>query len=448
MGRRPLTHEQFIEKFNKQNKDAQNIEILGTYINSATKILCRCKLDGYEWETTPNILLGGHGCPKCYDNRRGSTLKLTHEQFMKRLYKINSNIEVLGTYTKGTTKIKCRCKICGHEWSPTPSCLLQGHGCPKCAGFEKTTEEFIKQLEKVNSTEIVLGQYTGCRKKILCKCKIDGHIWSPTPHSLLSGTRCPKCAYRELAQNNPMTHERFMKKFYKQNKHSQDIVLLQPYKTNRTKILCKCKVCGYEWEAWPSNLLKGADCPKCARKSAAQKTTKTNEQFMEEMSLKQPDIIVLGAYTGVFDKIKVQCKICGHIWKATPANLLQGSGCPKCKISKGEKRIAQYLDNLGVEYSYDKKYFKDLVSVDGNPLKPDFIIPSLKIWIEFDGQQHFKPVNFSGAMSEQQIQANFKKGQQNDQIKDQYAKDNNWTLIRISFTEYDNIEQILAGYLN
>lgn len=27
------------------------------------------------------------------------------------------------------------------------------------------------------------------------------------------------------------------------------------------------------------------------------------------------------------------------------------------------------------------------------------------------------------------------------------AKDNNWTLIRIPFTEYDNIEQILAEYI-
>lgn len=80
-------------------------------------------------------------------------------------------------------------------------------------------------------------------------------------------------------------------------------------------------------------------------------------------------------------------------------------------------------------------------------LRPDFIIPSLKIWIEFDGRQHFEPVDFTSKWNEQQLQEQFKIVQQNDQIKNQYAKDNNWTLIRIPFTEYDNIEQILAEYI-
>lgn len=71
----------------------------------------------------------------------------------------------------------------------------------------------------------------------------------------------------------------------------------------------------------------------------------------------------------------------------------------------------------------------------------------LPTMFKFEGEQEFRPVNFMGGMSEQQMQLNFKKVQQNDQIKNQYAKDNNWTLIRIPFTEYDNIEQILAEYI-
>jgi len=442
-----LTHEEFLNKFYEKNKHAQDIEILGTYKNNKTAIKCKCKIDGYIWEPRPNDLLNGHGCPKCYDNRRGSALKLTHEQFMKRLHEVNPNIEVLGTYAKGTTKIKCKCKIDGHIWEARPDNLLQGHGCPKCAGFEKTTEDYIKQLKKVNPNIIVLGQYKGPNKKIKCKCKIDGHIWSPRASKLLYGTRCPKCVYKELPQNNPITHEQFIAKLYKQNKYAHNIEVVGTYVNAQTKILCKCKICGHEWSVRPNGLLKGQGCPDCARKSASQKITKTNEQFMQEMSSKRPDIIVLGTYKGVFNTIKVKCKVCGHIWKATPNNLLHGSGCPKCTTSKGEKRIAQYLDKLGIAYIYDKRYFKDLVSAGGSLLRPDFIIPSLKIWVEYDGQQHFEPVDFTGKMSEQQIQDTFKKVQQNDQIKNQYAKDNNWTLIRIPYTEYDNIEQILDSYL-
>lgn len=48
------------------------IEILGKYINASTKIKCRCKIDGYEWDSTPNNLLQKHGCPKCAVLRRNS----------------------------------------------------------------------------------------------------------------------------------------------------------------------------------------------------------------------------------------------------------------------------------------------------------------------------------------------------------------------------------------
>lgn len=209
-----------------------------------------------------------------------------------------------------------------------------------------------------------------------------------------------------------------------------------------TKVKCKCKIDGYEWSPRPNTLLHGHGCPKCAGKLIP-----TTEEFKEKLYQINPDIEIIGHYVMSLKKIQCKCKKCGHEWKATPNSLLQGAGCPKCKTTKGEKRIAQYLDNLNIHYIYNKKYFKDLVGAGGGLLRPDFIIPSLKIWIEFDGQQHFEPVNFTGAMSEQQLQELFEYTQQNDQIKDQYAKDNNWTLIRIPFTEYDNIEQILAEYI-
>ena len=45
-----LTHEEFLDKFKKQNSNSENIEILGKYINNYTKIKCKCKIDEYKWE--------------------------------------------------------------------------------------------------------------------------------------------------------------------------------------------------------------------------------------------------------------------------------------------------------------------------------------------------------------------------------------------------------------
>ena len=79
---RRKTHEEFIEEMKAINPD---IEILGEYIGAREKVLCRCRIDGYEWEITPTHLLRGQGCPKC-----GGSLKKTHKEFVEEMSHINS----------------------------------------------------------------------------------------------------------------------------------------------------------------------------------------------------------------------------------------------------------------------------------------------------------------------------------------------------------------------
>ena len=83
--------------------------------------------------------------------------KKTHEEFMEDFSKNNpnfENIEVLGKY-EGADKgkiIKCRCKIDGHVWSPHPSRLLSGSGCHQCdlRKRTKTHKEFVTELYEIN----------------------------------------------------------------------------------------------------------------------------------------------------------------------------------------------------------------------------------------------------------------------------------------------------------
>ena len=46
------------------------------------------------------------------------------------------------------------------------------------------------------------------------------------------------------------------------------------YKNSQEKILCKCKICGFEWEVIPNNLLRGRSCPNCAKEIRANKKRK------------------------------------------------------------------------------------------------------------------------------------------------------------------------------
>lgn len=66
---------------------------------------------------------------------------------------------------------------------------------------------------------------------------------------------------------------------------------------------------------------------------------KTQEEFVDEMSEKNPNVEVLGTYINNQHPVKCRCKICNHIWDTSiPINLLRGFGCPECfKVNLGNR---------------------------------------------------------------------------------------------------------------
>ncbi len=185
MGKK-LTNEEFIQRIKNVNP---NIEIMETYINSHTKILCRCKIDNYEWRSLPIHLLRGHGCPKCAKRPKKNT-----EYFISEMKIKNPNIQILGEYINDSIKILCKCLIDEYEWSATPSSLLQKHGCPKCAkNIKNTTENFKLKMLDINPNINILGEYKNINTKILCQCDICKRIFSIRPSDLLHGQGCSHC---------------------------------------------------------------------------------------------------------------------------------------------------------------------------------------------------------------------------------------------------------------
>ena len=114
------THNQFVDEINNINK---NITILDTYKDTKTKILVKCNIDGYEWKTTPSILLGGSGCPRC-----SGKLKRTHQEFVDDLRLVNDKITVIGNFVNLQKHIKVKCRVCNNVWNPVANSLLQEIG--------------------------------------------------------------------------------------------------------------------------------------------------------------------------------------------------------------------------------------------------------------------------------------------------------------------------------
>ena len=277
------------------------------------------KLSDGEWECVKNKAYVG--------SRVVDEVEIAHktEFFVSRLMKKNSNVEVLGNYENNKTKILVRCKVCGHEWDAIPSSLLQGYGCPECARINrrKTHKEFVKELFKVNSDVEVLGQYVGNKTKILAKCKVCGHEWNVIPNNLLSGSGCPECAVVNRVIKCTKTHKQFVKELFDKN---PNVEVLGNYENTNTKILVRCKVCGHEWSPIANDLLRGRGCRRCF--FASNNCRRTHDEFVEKLSVRNPNLEILGRYVSCKTKILTKCKVCGHEWMAIPNGLLQGTGCP------------------------------------------------------------------------------------------------------------------------
>lgn len=190
------THEEYVEEVKLKNP---NVVVVGTYIDARTKIAHRCNLCGNEWNASPTNILHGHWCKSCSlkeafktHPQTQPTLRKSHEQFVKQAKISNPNITVLGDYTGAKNSILCKCNVCDFEWSPQAHSILSGCGCPKCAGRHKTTEEFKREIYDINPDIEIISEYINATTMMRCKCKICGHIWN-TKANNLRYTGCPQC---------------------------------------------------------------------------------------------------------------------------------------------------------------------------------------------------------------------------------------------------------------
>ena len=217
------------------------------------------------------------------------------------------------------------------------------------------------------------------------------------------------------------------------SKINKDILLLSKYIWRSQKVKCKCKICGHIWESYPGNLLDGFGCKNCLILSRR----KPNKLFIEDMKDIHPSIKVIGDYINAHTKILVHCDICNWEWYSSPDNLINNKrGCPNCKKSLGELSIKNYFDKNNIYYISQYK-FDDLLGVNGRNLSYDFYLPNYNTLIEFQGEQHEKPIKYFGGEEYFEIQ------QEHDKRKQDYAKNNNIKLLEIWYWDFDNIETIL-----
>ena len=101
------------------------------------------------------------------------------------------------------------------------------------------------------------------------------------------------------------------------------------------------------------------------------------------------------------------------------------------------------LKKWNIKSTYQKK-FDDLKFK--NYLRFDFHIPSYNLLLEFNGEQHYTPIDFSGKLTKEETWQEFLKGRHCDWLKRKYAKKNGYNYLAIRYDE--NIEEKLFEKLS
>ena len=354
--------------------------------------------------------------------------KLNNVEFIERAKEVHGNKYdySLVKYINSKTKVKIICPIHGiFEQSASKHINVQS-GCPKCNGGVKlTNDEFIiKANIKHNNKYIYLDEYLNSSTKMNIICPIHG-IFSQTPNSHLQGYGCSECS----KNNRFMNISDFKKKSNKihSNKYNYEKV---KYVNSKIKVKIICPEHGI-FEQKPNDHLMGRGCMKCSDEK--------NRLLLSDIIKKANKIhdskydYSLINYINNKSKVKIICPEHGVFEQSINNHINKKNGCPKCKYSKGEKKIFNILFN---NENFIQQY-KINDCKDKKELPFDFYLPDYNLCIEYDGEQHFKSINYFGG-KEKYLQT-----QKHDQIKNQYCKDNDIDLLRISYKDILNIEEII-----
>ena len=343
-GNKKKSNQDFVNELSQINS---NIVPLEEYQGNKTPILCKCKICGNTWKNSPNNLLSKkHKCPYCSRITRSVKRRKTNKEFVQELHTINPNIIPLEEYTTSQRKIKCKCNICGNIWSATPNNLLdKGSHCPQCSHVSTSVIEQII----LGSFTITLGKdaVLSRNKKTIGKeldivipklnlaIEFGAWFWHKNRldkdnekqrlcrekgiHLITYLEDCPSQVETELIGDFRLFQE--------------EISNESDYKTTLEIIKQICleygvtdKLVLQNWETIVKDALNNAQ-------------RRTSDDFKELLFKKNPNVVLLEAYTYSKIKIKCKCRVCGHIWKALPTSLLMGHGCPKCaRRITGEKK--------------------------------------------------------------------------------------------------------------
>lgn len=334
-------------------------------------------------------------------------------------------------------------------------------------------KKFIKFLNDTGFVDYPWGysevKYTKNHKKVKIFCNIHKDFFYQTPAMHKDGRcGCKKCysAYKSWYLTADIDEKLKLAAKVHDNKYIYNIEKTKKeYKNFRSPIYYKC----------PDHLFLGElstsvqnhtgsqsqGCKLCGKIKAAKSCRHSHEQNMQALIgvheeghydysyIKEDD------YETKTDEVRIFCnKLFNNgephgFFNQSLSMHQAGHGCNKCntlQYSKAVKLIDKFLSDHNINFEKEKRFDE---CRHKNPLPFDYFLPELNILIEYDGEQHFKPMRWSKmgnkAIGKKIAEQKLKETQLRDKIKTKWAKASPYTLHRITYKENieDKINEII-----
>lgn len=299
--------------------------------------------------------------------------------------------------------------------------------CSKCSKLKEGifTPEYLRNIisKKKNIYRYIIDNKTYKTKdKLDIICDTHGHFRQTIHNHFYLDNNCPKCSSAKVIELEDSVKNLLKRK-------SIEII---EYKGYRIKSTLLCITHGKFVSGIENAKIHG--CPKCANQSRIERE---KIKFINRSKIVWGSIIEFDyknmEYNGSERKMKIFSSITGLICQL-PANHLLGFIPSR---SSGETIVENLLFNKEIKYIREMKF-------DGckniNKLRFDFYIPEMNTCIEYNGVQHYKPIEFFGGSEKYQYQI------KNDEIKRKFCESCGIHLIVISYKDpiIEKLERILC----
>jgi len=294
----------------------------------------------------------------------------------------------------------------------------------------KYTIQNIRRYIEINNLKYIIldKKFKGTNHKAKY-IDADGYYYGITISQLTSGHNSQTfCASNPYTIKNIKNWCRINNKRYK--------LISKKFIKSSLKMKWKCLDCDEYFDMKWNHIHGDIGCPYCAH---IKLSTKHSLMYMrpdiaEEWDALKNKMSADMVFNQTPKKYWWKCSFCNNEFHTSP-NARSTVGCPSCSSwSLGEDRIRNFLDECGIKYQ-EQKAFDNLKNK--KPLRCDFYLEDYNLVIEYQGVQHYKAISFFGGEKSLLSQQNC------DNIKRDYFKEMNISLLEIPYYDFENIEEML-----